>query len=184
MRLLDNGHFNQFEPGILDDVIAAVRNPDDPWMTAADFRGFIDAQEAAGMAYQDSATLDPHEYSEQCQIRTVFHRSNHAGLQPGYLAPGKYLPGSHDPGWKSGRLGAHWDGEGVNFALYSSAAEAVELCLFDASGQQNQCFILPANDDGVWHGYLPGCEPGQRYGYRVHGQWAPEADCASIPQSY
>ncbi len=53
MRLLDNGHFNRFEPHVLDDVIQAVRNPKDPWMTAADFRGFIDAQEAAGKAYQD-----------------------------------------------------------------------------------------------------------------------------------
>jgi starch phosphorylase len=53
MRLLDNGHFNRFEPGVLDDVIQAVRYPHDPWMTAADFRSFIDAQEAAGLAYQD-----------------------------------------------------------------------------------------------------------------------------------
>jgi starch phosphorylase len=53
MRLLDNGHFNRFEPGVLDDVIQAVRHPHDPWMTAADFRSFIDAQEAAGLAYQD-----------------------------------------------------------------------------------------------------------------------------------
>lgn len=53
MRLLDNGHFNHFEPGMLDDVIAAVRDPADPWMTAADFRSFIDTQEAAGAAYQD-----------------------------------------------------------------------------------------------------------------------------------
>ena len=53
MRLLDNGHFNHFEPGILDSVIASVRNPQDPWMTAADFRSYIDAQEAAGKAYQD-----------------------------------------------------------------------------------------------------------------------------------
>ena len=53
MRLLENGHFNRFEPQVLDDVIHAVRNPDDPWMTAADFRGFIDAQEAAGRAYQN-----------------------------------------------------------------------------------------------------------------------------------
>jgi len=71
------------------------------------------------------------------------------------------------------RLGAHWDGRGVNFALYSSAAEAVELCLFDAFGQQSQCFRLPGCDDGVWSGYLPDCAPGQRYGYRVHGPWAP-----------
>ncbi len=55
------------------------------------------------------------------------------------------------------------------------AAEAIELCLFDASGQQGQCFRLPGNQDGVWSGYLPGCEPGQRYGYRAHGPWAPES---------
>ena len=53
MRLLDNGHFNHFEPGVLDDVIAAVRDPNDSWMTAADFRSFIDAQDAVGLAYQD-----------------------------------------------------------------------------------------------------------------------------------
>jgi starch phosphorylase len=53
MRLLDNGHFNQFEPGVLDDVIAAVWDPNDPWMTAADFRSFVDTQEAVGMAWQD-----------------------------------------------------------------------------------------------------------------------------------
>jgi starch phosphorylase len=54
MRLLDNGHFNHFEPGIFDDVLAAVRDPQDPWMTAADFRGFLDAQEAVGQAYKDT----------------------------------------------------------------------------------------------------------------------------------
>jgi starch phosphorylase len=53
MRLLDNGHFNRFEHHVLDDVIQAVRDPQDPWMTAADFRSFIDAQEDAGKAYQD-----------------------------------------------------------------------------------------------------------------------------------
>jgi starch phosphorylase len=53
MRLLDNGHFNQFEPGIFDAVIAALRNPYDPWMTAADFRSYLDTQEAAGAAWQD-----------------------------------------------------------------------------------------------------------------------------------
>jgi starch phosphorylase len=53
MRLLDNGHFNRFEPGVLVDVIAAVRDPRDPWITAADFRSFIDAQNEAGKAYQD-----------------------------------------------------------------------------------------------------------------------------------
>jgi len=71
------------------------------------------------------------------------------------------------------QLGAYWDGLGVNFALYSSAAEAIELCLFAANGQQVQCFHLSGDQDGVWCGYLPGCEPGQRYGYRAHGPWAP-----------
>ncbi|MCP4047764.1 MAG: glycogen debranching protein GlgX [Gammaproteobacteria bacterium] len=73
------------------------------------------------------------------------------------------------------RLGAHRDADGVNFALYSSAAEAIEVCLFDSFGQQTQCFYLPANDDGVWHGFLPGCKAGQQYGYRAHGPWAPDA---------
>jgi len=53
MRLLDNGHFNRFEPHVLDGILAAVRDPRDPWMTAADFRAFVDAQEAAGQAYQN-----------------------------------------------------------------------------------------------------------------------------------
>jgi len=70
-------------------------------------------------------------------------------------------------------LGSHWDGQGVNFALYAPAAEAVELCLFDADRRQTKCYRLPEQQDGVWHGYLPACEPGQRYGYRVHGPWRP-----------
>jgi starch phosphorylase len=53
MHLLDSGHFNRFEPGVLDTVIQSIRNPDDPWMTAADFRSFIDAHAAAGQAYKD-----------------------------------------------------------------------------------------------------------------------------------
>ncbi len=70
-------------------------------------------------------------------------------------------------------LGASWDGEGVNFALYSSLAEAVELCLFDEQGNETARFML-TNQAAVWHGYLPGYKPGQRYGYRVHGQYQPE----------
>lgn len=70
-------------------------------------------------------------------------------------------------------LGANWDGEGVNFALYSSLAEAVELCLFDEQGSETVRFALPACDDAIWHGYLPGCKPGQHYGYRVHGRYEP-----------
>lgn len=72
------------------------------------------------------------------------------------------------------RLGSHWDGEGVNFALYSSVADEVELCLFDREHRQVAIHQLSHQQDGVWHGYLPGCEPGQRYGYRVVGPWQPE----------
>lgn len=71
------------------------------------------------------------------------------------------------------RPGSYWDGEGVNFALYASAADAVELCLFDSDHKQLACHLLPDQHDGTWHGYLPGCQPGQRYGYRVHGSWSP-----------
>jgi glycogen operon protein len=71
-------------------------------------------------------------------------------------------------------LGATPDDDGVNFAVYSSVAEAVELCLFDANGKLVRSHSLPACTDGVWHGFLPGCKPGQRYGYRVHGPWRPE----------
>ena len=69
--------------------------------------------------------------------------------------------------------GAYWDGEGVNFTLYSALAESVDLCLFDAHGNETKRFALPGYDDGVWHGYLPGCNHGQHYGYRVHGQYQP-----------
>lgn len=63
--------------------------------------------------------------------------------------------------------------DGVNFALYSSVAERVELCLFDHHRTQVS-MDLPACDNGVWHGFIPHCQPGQRYGYRVHGPWDPD----------
>ena len=78
-------------------------------------------------------------------------------------------------------LGATPHAEGVNFAVYSSVAEAVELCLFDASGTPSTSHQLAACSDDVWHGYLPGCKPGQRYGYRVHGSWQPEAGLRCNP---
>jgi glycogen operon protein len=72
-------------------------------------------------------------------------------------------------------LGATWDGEGVNFALYSEHAEKVELCLFDLSGKRETLRVqIPEQTDMVWHGYLPEIRPGQLYGYRVYGPYAPE----------
>ena len=73
-----------------------------------------------------------------------------------------------------GVLGATANDAGTNFALYSSVAERVELCLFDARGNETERVTLPDCTDGVWNGYLRGCGPGQRYGYRVHGPYAPD----------
>ena len=70
-------------------------------------------------------------------------------------------------------LGATFDGAGTNFSLFSELAERVELCLFDDQGQETR-LDLPEMTALCWHGYLPNIRPGQRYGFRVHGPWAPE----------
>jgi len=71
--------------------------------------------------------------------------------------------------------GATWDGEGVNFAVFSEHAEKVELCLFDAGKRHElQRIPLPECTDHIWHGYLPEARPGLAYGYRVHGPYRPE----------
>ncbi|WP_406280948.1 glycogen debranching protein GlgX [Embleya sp. NBC_00896] len=69
-------------------------------------------------------------------------------------------------------LGASYDGTGVNFALYSDVATGVDLCLIDADGHEDRVSLREV-DGGIWHGYIPGLQPGQRYGYRVHGPWEP-----------
>ena len=69
-------------------------------------------------------------------------------------------------------LGAEVQSGGVNFSLFSAHAERVELCLFDAEGNE-QRVDLPARTGDIWHGFLPGAKAGQRYGYRVHGPWQP-----------
>ena len=71
-------------------------------------------------------------------------------------------------------LGATWDGEGVNFALFSEHADEVELCLFDSKGRHEvQRIRLRDQTDQVWHAYLPEARPGLLYGYRVHGPYDP-----------
>ena len=69
--------------------------------------------------------------------------------------------------------GATWDGEGTNFSLFTENGTGVELCLFDEEGNQT-ILNLTEVDNYVWHGYVPGIGPGQRYGYRVHGPFEPE----------
>ncbi len=70
-------------------------------------------------------------------------------------------------------LGARWDGNGTNFSLFSENAERVEVCLFDAGDNETRA-ELTEQTAHIWHGYLPGIGPGQRYGFRVHGDYAPE----------
>lgn len=79
----------------------------------------------------------------------------------------KVWPGNPYP------LGATYDGAGTNFSLFSEVAERVELCLFDEQDRKTRV-DLPERIGRCWHGYFPGIEPGQRYGFRVHGPWAPE----------
>ena len=68
-------------------------------------------------------------------------------------------------------MGATWDGEGTNFAVFSDSAETVELVLFDADGFETATYELPERTDLVWHGYIDSVGPGQRYGYRAHGTY-------------
>jgi len=83
----------------------------------------------------------------------------------------RVLPGLPYP------LGASWDGRGVNVAVYSELATAVELCLFDQplGAEERERVPLPARTGRVWHGSLPGLAPGQLYGLRVHGPWDPRS---------
>src|SRR5688500_8056024 len=87
---------------------------------------------------------------------------------------GVVLPGSPTP------LGAHWDGTGTNFALWSAGAQAVDLCLFDPDGTEHR-HRLEETTHQVWHGRVNGTGPGQRYGYRVHGTYDPQSGLRHNP---
>jgi isoamylase len=89
-------------------------------------------------------------------------------LDPRRVAKGRVRTGRPFP------LGARWDGRGVNFAVYSTAAERVELCLYDPVDQRETRRIdLGHRLHGVWYGYVPECRPGDLYGFRVHGPYKP-----------
>jgi|SRR5271155_678604 len=82
-------------------------------------------------------------------------------------------------------LGSTWDGEGVNFALYSEHAEKVELCLFDISGRREITRVpLPEQTDMVWHGYLPEVRPGQLYGSGCMALIPPSKAIVLIPINF
>src|SRR5690242_20223235 len=84
--------------------------------------------------------------------------------------------------WPGARypLGATFDGTGTNFALVSHSAQRVELCLFDDEGTEERVDLTEV-DANVWHGYLPGVQPGQRYGFRVHGEYDPARGLRANP---
>ncbi|GAA0530245.1 glycogen operon protein [Rhizomicrobium palustre] len=84
------------------------------------------------------------------------------------LTPGRLEPGSPNP------LGATWDGLGVNFAVFSAHATAMELCIYNAAHREVARYELPERTDQVWHGYLPDARPGLIYGFRAHGPYKPE----------
>ncbi len=77
-------------------------------------------------------------------------------------------------------LGATYDGQGVNFALFSDHAHGVELCLFDINGNETR-YKVNERTHNHWHVYVPGMKPGQRYGYRVHGPYEPESGARFNP---
>jgi isoamylase len=77
-------------------------------------------------------------------------------------------------------LGATYDGSGVNFAVFSEVAERVDLCLLDDDMAETRVELIEV-DGNVWHAYVPGLQPGQRYGFRVHGPYDPSRGLRSNP---
>jgi len=91
--------------------------------------------------------------------------------------PARLEPGAPYP------LGATWDGLGINFAVFSAHAEAIELCIFDSAARRElQRLRMPECTDEVWHGYLPNARIGLIYGYRAHGPYHPQDGHRFNPQ--
>ncbi|MFD3515174.1 glycogen debranching protein GlgX [Streptomyces sp. NPDC058657] len=91
--------------------------------------------------------------------------------QPGESPRPPVWPGAPNPLGARFRVGPD-KVAGTNFALWAGGAEAVELCLFDEGGGEIRCPLTELTHE-VWHGFVPGVHPGQRYGFRVHGRWDP-----------
>src|SRR5690554_2704051 len=90
-----------------------------------------------------------------------------SGIRSAYLVGMDTWPGAAYP------LGATYDGSGTNFAIFSEAADRVELCLFDEARTETRVQLTEV-DAFIWHCYLPDVQPGQLYGYRMHGEWNPQ----------
>ncbi|MFD0036609.1 glycogen debranching protein GlgX [Streptomyces anulatus] len=119
-------------------------------------------------AAEQEAVRDPEAVAGARPEIAEAHRADAA--RAGAAAPAVW-PGAPMPLGARFRVGP--DGvAGTNFALWAGGAEAVELCLFDARGTETRCPLTELTHE-IWHGFVPGVRPGQRYGYRVHGRWDP-----------
>ncbi|MFF3824517.1 glycogen debranching protein GlgX [Streptomyces griseus] len=122
-------------------------------------------------AAEQEAVQDP-----EAAAGAAVAEAGHAGAtRPGgaraVAPPPAVWPGAPMPLGARFRVGP--DGvAGTNFALWAGGAEAVELCLFDERGAETRCPLAELTHE-IWHGFVPGVRPGQRYGYRVHGRWDP-----------
>ncbi|MFH9475041.1 glycogen debranching protein GlgX [Streptomyces anulatus] len=119
-------------------------------------------------AAEQEAVRDPEAVAGVRAETAEAHRADAA--RAGASAPAVW-PGAPMPLGARFRVGP--DGvAGTNFALWAGGAEAVELCLFDERGAETRCPLTELTHE-IWHGFVPGVRPGQRYGYRVHGRWDP-----------
>ncbi|WP_327332100.1 glycogen debranching protein GlgX [Streptomyces anulatus] len=120
-------------------------------------------------AAEQEAVRDPEAVAGARAEIAEAHRAD-APARAGASAPAVW-PGAPMPLGARFRVGP--DGvAGTNFALWAGGAEAVELCLFDERGMETRCPLTELTHE-IWHGFVPGVRPGQRYGYRVHGRWDP-----------
>ncbi|MFJ4705469.1 glycogen debranching protein GlgX [Streptomyces anulatus] len=119
-------------------------------------------------AAEQEAVRDPEAVAGVRAETAEAHRAD--ATRAGASAPAVW-PGAPMPLGARFRVGP--DGvAGTNFALWAGGAEAVELCLFDERGAETRCPLTELTHE-IWHGFVPGVRPGQRYGYRVHGRWDP-----------
>jgi isoamylase len=158
-----------FSNACLDQADLSRANLQDASLFGADLRGanfngaVLLRSDLRGARYDDQ-TRWPEGFSPG-EVGAVQVRGAATALEFTTLRPGSSHP-----------LGATWDGQGVNFALYSRNATRVELCLFDAANGSTETarITMPEQTNETWHVYVPHLTPGQLYGYRVYGPYAPE----------
>ncbi len=133
-------------------------------LRGADFRGANLLQADLRGARYDRRTRWPDDFDID-HTGLVYSGEEHLDMELTSMRPGRPYP-----------LGATWDGEGVNFAVFAQHATHVELCLFDSADASEAAarIRLPEQTDGIWHLYVPHLAPGQLYGYRVYGPYRPE----------